>query len=164
MCFTGPLARHCTHCRTPIRHDQSYQSFCYSMILTGECDQQTIKEPHDWTIVYKDGCADCKLDENPRSAIQSQSRRRNQGQSEKSDKHRKEMSAKAQPLRNDGSDEDKDKESESTSHSETSEESVAMTKTSSTSTSSTSLLTHAKDTTPRTTPTKSPRSSETNRK
>nr|KAK5441302.1 hypothetical protein LTR18_007146 [Exophiala xenobiotica] len=42
------------------------------MVLTGDCDQQTIKEPHNWTIVFKDVCADCKLDGSPRSASQGQ--------------------------------------------------------------------------------------------
>ncbi|KAK7894933.1 hypothetical protein LTR67_005672 [Exophiala xenobiotica] len=82
------------------------------MVLTGDCDQQTIKEPHNWTIVYKDVCADCKLDENPRSAIQSQSLRQNQGQQSENPTSEElaRMSAKAhgrakaKPLRNEGSD------------------------------------------------------------
>ncbi len=125
MCFTGPLSRHCAHCRTHIRHDRSYQSFCYRMVLTGECDEHTIKEPHDWTKVFKDVCADCKPASASRSQSQSQSENLTTG------KRSTKPEAKAKALRNDGKDEDGQSESEK---SETSNNGSTTTKASSTST------------------------------
>ncbi|KAK4943140.1 hypothetical protein LTR10_017164 [Elasticomyces elasticus] len=60
MCFKGPIARHCSECRTLIREDPKYQSFCYSMVLTRQCDRQVTREPFEWTKVFNDVCASCK--------------------------------------------------------------------------------------------------------
>ncbi|KAI1610287.1 hypothetical protein EDD36DRAFT_321287 [Exophiala viscosa] len=60
MCFKGPLTRHCVQCRTLIREDPKYQSYCYSMVLTCQCDRQVTREPFEWTKVFKDVCVQCK--------------------------------------------------------------------------------------------------------
>lgn len=63
MCFTGPIARHCSQCRSLIREDPTYRSYCYSMVLTRQCNRQVVKEPFEWTHVFKDVCAECKAGE-----------------------------------------------------------------------------------------------------
>ena len=59
MCFKGPIAHHCAECRTLIREDPTYQSYCYSMVLTRQCHRQVTREPFEWTKVFKEVCAEC---------------------------------------------------------------------------------------------------------
>ena len=60
MCFKGPIARHCSQCRILVREDPTYQSYCYSMVLTRQCHRQVTREPFEWTKVFKEASAECK--------------------------------------------------------------------------------------------------------